>query len=46
MKVLFSDRIAKKVYAGGCVGSLLIGRLRKRWTDSMNDWESKKDVVY
>ena len=36
------DRIGKRVYAGECVGSCLIGRPRKRWIDSMNDCLNKK----
>ena len=30
-------RIAKRVYVEECVGSRLVGRPQKRWTDSVND---------
>ena len=29
------DGIAKRVYVGKCAGSLLVGRPRKRWIDTM-----------
>ena len=32
-----NDKIAKRVNVEICVGSPLIGRLRKRWIDSLND---------
>ena len=45
-----NDRVAKKVYVGGSVGSRLVDRPRKRWIDSMNDclkkrseWETSKE---
>ena len=31
------DRIAKRVYVGECAGSLSVGRLRKRWSDTVNE---------
>ena len=34
---LESDRIAKRVYVGECAGSCSVGRLRKRWIDTMKD---------
>ena len=36
-----NDRIAKRVYVGGCVGSRLVGRPQKRWSDSVNDCRRK-----
>ena len=35
--VKLNDRIAKRVYVGECGGSGSVGRLRKRWIDSVND---------
>ena len=37
-----NDKIAKRVYMGECVSSQLEGQPRKRWTDSMNDFEEKR----
>ena len=31
------DRIPKRVYVGECVGSNSVGRLRKRWIDTVKD---------
>ena len=31
------DRIAKRVYVGECAGSCSMGRLWKRWTDTMKE---------
>ena len=31
------DRIAKRVYVGVCAGSWSVGRLQKRWTDTMKE---------
>ena len=33
------NKIAKRVYVGECVGSHLVGRPRKRWIDSVKDFE-------
>ena len=31
------DRIAKRVYVGVCAGTHSVGRLRKRWNDSVKE---------
>ena len=47
-----NDRIAKRVYVGECVGSLLVGRPRKRKIDLVNDrkrfgcWASEENDAY
>ena len=33
--IVENDMIAKRVYVEECAGSCLVGRLRKRWTDTM-----------
>ena len=33
-----NDRIVKRIYVGDCAGSYLVGRLRKRWIDTMKDY--------
>ena len=38
------DRIAKRVYVGGCVGSRLEGRPRKRWIDNVKYCLMKSDL--
>ena len=37
-----NDKVAKRVYVGECVGSRLVGRLRNRWIDSVNDYVKKR----
>ena len=32
-----NDRIAKRVYVVGCMGSCLVGQLWKRWNDEVNE---------
>ena len=32
-----NDRIAKRVYVGGCAGSRSVGRPWKRWIDTVKD---------
>ena len=32
-----NDRIAKRVYVGECTGSHLVGRLQKRWIDTVKE---------
>ena len=32
-----NDRIAKRAYAGECVGSRSVGRPRKRWIDTVKN---------
>ena len=39
-----TDRIAKRVYVGECLGSRLVGRPRKRCIDSVNDCLKKRDL--
>ena len=39
-----NDRIAKKVYVGECVGSHSVGRLRKRWIDTMKECLRKRGL--
>ena len=41
---LESDRIAKRVYVGECVGSSSVGRLWKRWIDTVNDCLKKRGL--
>ena len=33
-----NDRIAKRFYVGECASSQSVGRLRKRWIDTMKDY--------
>ena len=33
----WNDRIAMRLYVGACVGSCSVGRLWKRWTDTMKE---------
>ena len=37
MERMENDRIVKRVYAGECAGSRLVGRPRKRWIDTVKD---------
>ena len=39
-----SDRIAKRVYVGECAGSRSVGRLRKRWNDTVKECLKKKGL--
>ena len=39
-----NDRIAKRVYVGEYAGSRSVGRLRKRWTDTVEDWLKKRGL--
>ena len=39
-----NNRIAKRVYVGECAGSRSMGRLRKRWIDSMKDCLKKRGL--
>ena len=36
--------IAKKVYVGECAGSHSLGRLRRRWNDTVKDCLRKRGV--
>ena len=38
------DGIAKRVYLGECAGSCSVGRLRKRWIDTMKKCLKKRDL--
>ena len=37
-----NDRIAKRVYVGECAGSRSLGRLRKRWIDTVKECLKKR----
>ena len=39
-------RIAKRVYVGECAGSRSVGRVRKRWIDTVKDCLRKKKFIY
>ena len=39
-----SDRIAKRVYAGECVGSRSVGRTQKRWIDTVKEGLRKRGL--
>ena len=39
-----NDRIVIKVYVGEYAGSCSVGRLQKRWTDTMKDCLKKRDL--
>ena len=39
-----NDLISKSVNMGECVGCHLVGRLRKRWIDSVNDCSKKRGL--
>ena len=36
------ERFAKRVYVGECAGSCLMGRPRKRWSNSVKDCLGKQ----
>ena len=36
-----NNRIAKRVYAGECAGSQSVGRLQKRWIDTMECFKKR-----
>ena len=38
------DRIAKRVYVGGCAGSRSLGRPRKRWIDTIKECLRKRGL--
>ena len=38
------DRIVKKVYVGECAGSHSVGRLRKRWIETMKECLKKRGL--
>ena len=42
VKRMESDRIAKRVYVGECAASRSMGRLQKRWTDSVKEYLKKR----
>ena len=39
-----NDKIAKRVYAGNCVGRISEGRPWKKWIDTVKDFLKKKEV--
>ena len=39
-----NDRIAKRVYVGGCAGSLSVGRPRKGWIDTVEECLRKRGL--
>ena len=38
------DKIAKRVYVGECAGSRSVGRLRKRWVDTVKEGLRKRGL--
>ena len=44
MERIEKDRIANRVYIGECAGSGLVGRPRKRWTDTAKDCLRKRGL--
>ena len=40
------DRIAKRVYVGECAGSHSVGRLWKRWIDTMKECLKKRGLDF
>ena len=38
------ERIAKRVYVGECAGSHSMGRLQKRWIDTLKDCSKKRGL--
>ena len=43
-KRMEKDRTAMRVYVGECAGSRSVGRLRKRWNETMKDCLKKKGM--
>ena len=39
-----TDRIVNKDYVGGCAGSHSVGRLQKRWTDTVKECLRKRGL--
>ena len=39
-----SERIAKRIYIGECVGSRSVGRPKKMWIDTMNGFLKKRGL--
>ena len=37
-----NDRISKRFYVGGCAGSRSVGRLMKKWIDTVKDFLKKR----
>ena len=44
MKRMENYRIAKRVYVGICVGCRSLGRLQKRWIDTMKGYLKKRGL--
>ena len=45
MERMERDRIAKRIYLRGCTGSCSVGRLWKRWIDTMKECLRKRGVI-
>ena len=37
VEMMENNRIVKRIYIGECAGSHSVGRLQKRWTDTVKD---------
>ena len=46
MERLEKDRIAKRVYVGECAHSYSVGRLKKRWIDTVKDCLRKRGLDF
>ena len=44
MERMESDKIAKRVNVGKCAGICSVGRLRKRWTDTVKEFLRKRGL--
>ena len=44
VKRLENDRIAMRVHVGECAGSCSVGRLQKRWIDTVKDCLRKRSL--
>ena len=41
---MVNERIAKRVYVGECAGSHSVGKLRKRWIDTVKEYLKKRGL--
>ena len=46
MERMENGRIAQRVYVGECAGSRSVGRLRKRWMDTLKECIRKRGLDY
>ena len=46
MERMENDRIAKRVYVGECADIRSVGRLRKRWIDTVKDCLKKRGLQF